>query len=132
MENAQIPDGPQPVSSGEGDPDSSPEEPPAASVEEPSTREMTRFRTFLLIQFLFLVTSPLAGGFHYRLWSMLDTALFVLSIGICTLVFVVETKRGRTIIFRVSASLYLLGVLDMSLNILLSGILGWRGIAPPV
>ena len=64
--------------------------------DEPSATELKRFGTFLVIQGLFLVGSPFAGGFHYSIWSMLDTALFVLSIGICAMGFVLETKSGNS------------------------------------
>ena len=104
----------------------------APSTIEPSPAELTRFKAFLGIQFLFLLASPLAGGFHYKLWSMMDTALLTLSIGLSALAFVLETPKGRRLIFRVAALLYVLGVVDMAINILLSGVLGWRGgIMPP-
>jgi len=95
-----------------------------------SSNEMSRFRSFISIQIIFLVLSPLAGGFHYKFWSMLDTALLLLSIGISSLVLVLDTSNGRKLAFKIAVLLYLLGVLDMSLNILLSGVLGWRGFIP--
>jgi hypothetical protein len=102
-----------------------------ASIEEASPEEMTRLKGFLVIQFLFLLASPLAGGFHYRVWSMLDTALLVLSIGIGALAFVLETRKTRRTVFQVSAVLYVLAVVDMSINVLLSGFLGWQGVGLP-
>lgn len=101
------------------------------SFEEASPEEMTRLKGFLLIQFLFLLASPLAGGFHYRVWSMLDTALLVLSIGIGALAFVLETRKARRRVFKISAILYVLAVIDMSINVLLSGFLGWQGVGLP-
>ncbi|MFH1681589.1 MAG: hypothetical protein ABIH26_13230 [Candidatus Eisenbacteria bacterium] len=101
------------------------------SYEEASPEEMTRLKGFLVIQFLFLLASPLAGGFHYRLWSMMDTALLVLSIGIGALAFVLESKKGRRTVFKISAVLYVFAIIDMSINILLSGILGWQGVGLP-
>ena len=59
---------------------------------------------------------------------MLDSALLVLSIGITGLVFTLDSPSHRKAAFRVAMILYVLGVLDMSLNILLSGVLGWEGI----
>jgi hypothetical protein len=102
---------------------------PIASLEEPSRSELARFRAFIFIQFLFLGASPLTGGFHYSLWSMLDTSLLVLSIGLSALTFVIETREGRRFVFRAAAMIYILGVLDMAINILLSGVLGWKGVS---
>lgn len=131
MDDAQQADKPEePVSLAPGP--AGPPPPPRYPGESPESREYMRLKTFLVIQGLFLVTSPLAGGFHYAMWSMLDTALFVLSIGIAALAFVVETPGSRRFVFRAAAVIYILGVIDMSANILLSGILGWRGtISPP-
>lgn len=94
-----------------------------------STAEMMRLRTFFTIQVLFLLLSPLAGGFHYAVWSMLDTALLLLGIGISSLALVLESERSRRLVIRVAVAVYLLGIVDMSLNVLLSGVLGWRGFA---
>lgn len=66
---------------------------------EPTKSELVRLKAFIFIQVLFLSMSPLAGGFHYSLWSMLDTSLLVLSIGISALAFVVETRPTRRLIF---------------------------------
>ncbi|MBM3320410.1 MAG: hypothetical protein FJY73_07015 [Candidatus Eisenbacteria bacterium] len=108
-----------------------PQAAPSGSIEEASPEEMTRLKGFLVIQFLFLLASPLAGGFHYRVWSMLDTALLVLSIGIGALAFVLETRRARRSVFQISAVLYVLAVVDMSINVLISGFLGWQGVGLP-
>lgn len=83
-------------------------------------------KAFLWIQILFLLASPLTGGFHFKMWSMLDTALLLMSIGITNLAFVVESRQSRRLIFQVSATLYIAGVLDMAINVLMSGVLGWR------
>ena len=101
---------------------------PLTSAEEPSRSELARFRAFIFIQFLFLGASPLTGGFHYKLWSMLDTSLLVMSIGLSALTFVIETREGRRLVFRTSAVIYVMGVLDMAINILMSGVVGWKGI----
>lgn len=96
--------------------------------EEISASEMMRFKAFMVIQVLFLFLSPLCGGFHYALWSMLDTAFLLLGIGISALALVLETRRARKLVFRIAGTLYVLGLVDMSINILLSGVLGWRGL----
>ena len=101
---------------------------PLVSPEEPTRSELARFRAFIFIQFLFLGASPLTGGFHYKLWSMMDTSLLVLSIGLSALTFVIETREGRRLVFRTSAVIYVLGVLDMAINILMSGVVGWKGV----
>ena len=93
-----------------------------------SKPEATRTMIFLAIQAGFLVLSPLTGGGHKTVWSMLDSAILVLSIGITGLVFTLDLPRHRKLAFRVAVVLYILGVLDMSLNIFLSGIFGWKGI----
>jgi len=95
---------------------------------EPTRVELSRFKAFLFIQFLFLGASPLAGGFHLSIWTMLDTSFLVLSIGMSALAFVLETRKGRRLVFRIGAILYALGVLDMAVNILLSGVYGWKGV----
>lgn len=101
---------------------------PAPPSDEPTKVELARFKAFLFIQFLFLGASPLAGGFHFSIWTMLDTSLLVLAIGMSALAFVLESRKGRRLVFRIGASLYALGVLDMAVNILLSGAYGWKGI----
>ncbi len=83
-----------------------------------SRNEMSRMTTFVVIQVFFLLVSPLAGGWQYEVWSMLDSAILVCSIGLTGLMFVLEQKRARAIVFRVAVVLYVLGVLDMSINIL--------------
>lgn len=99
-----------------------------ANFEQPTRTELVRFKAFIFIQILFLGASPLAGGFQYKWWSMMDTSLLVLSIGMSTLAFVLETPAGRRGIFRAAAVLYVFGVLDMAANILLSGVYGWKGV----
>lgn len=100
-----------------------------ASAEEPTGIELARFKTFITIQVIFLCGSPLAGGLRFRPWSMLDTAILVLSIGLSGLAFVMESPAGRRRVLHIAGVMYLLAVLDMSINILLSGILGWKLIA---
>lgn len=97
------------------------------SIDEPTKSELARFRAFIFIQFLFLGASPLTGGFHYSFWSMMDTALLVMSIGLSALTFVIETRDGRRLVFRTAAIIYVMGVIDMAVNILMSGVVGWKG-----
>ena len=48
--------------------------------------EFTRVKVFLGIQAFFLAVSVFTGGFNFKLWSMLDTALMIQSIGVTALV----------------------------------------------
>jgi hypothetical protein len=66
------------------------------------------------------------GGFNFKLWSMLDTALMIQSIGVTALVVVLDEAKHRRLAFRVAIILYLLAVLDMGINVLISGVAGWR------
>ena len=100
-------------------------------VEEPPpqptiTDELTRVKIFLGIQAFFLVVSVFTGGFNFKLWSMLDTALMIQSIGITALVVVLEEARHRRLAFKVAIVIYLLAVLDMGINVCISGVVGWR------
>jgi len=45
-------------------------------------REVKRIITLIVLQVLFLAISPLTGGLHYKMWSMLDGAILVLCIGL--------------------------------------------------
>ena len=93
--------------------------------DEIGERERNRIMTFIAIQVFFLAISPLTGGFNYKVWSMIDSSLLVLSIGITGLTLVLESKRARDVAFRAAVVLYVLAVLDMSVNILVSGWTGW-------
>src|SRR5207244_242762 len=62
--------------------------------------EVTRVKLFLGIQFFFLVLSVFTGGFHFKLWSMLDTALLIQSIGVTGLVVVLEEAKLRRFAFK--------------------------------
>lgn len=100
-------------------------------IEEPkrnaqSMDETTRVKIFLGIQAFFLVVSVFTGGFQYKLWSMLDTALLIQSIGVTGLIVVLEEARLRRLAFRAAIVLYLLALLDMGINVLISGVVGWR------
>ena len=87
---------------------------------------MTRVKLFIGIQTLFLLLSVFTGGFNFKLWSMLDTALLIQSIGITGLVVVLEEARLRRLAFKVAIILYLLGLVDMGINVLISGVVGWK------
>ena len=96
----------------------------------PVADEVTRVKLFIGIQAFFLVVSIFTGGFHFKLWSMLDTALLIQSIGVTGLVVVLEEAPLRRLAFRVAIILYLLGLLDMGINVLISGVVGWQTPAP--
>jgi hypothetical protein len=88
--------------------------------------ELTRVKLFLGIQAFFLVVSVFTGGFNFKLWSMLDTALMIQSIGVTALVVVLEEAGHRKLAFKAAILLYLLAVLDMGVNVLISGVVGWK------
>jgi hypothetical protein len=92
----------------------------------PVADEVTRVKLFIGIQAFFLALSVLTGGFHFQLWSMLDTALLIQSIGVTGLVLVLEEARLRRLAFKSAIVLYLLGLLDMGINVLISGVVGWK------
>jgi hypothetical protein len=92
----------------------------------PVVDEVTRVKLFLGIQAFFLVLSVFTGGFQFKLWSMLDSALLIQSIGVTSLVLVLEEAKLRRLAFKAAILLYLLGVLDMGINVLVSGVVGWR------
>ena len=99
------------------------DEPPPQPV---VTDELTRVKIFLGIQAFFLVVSVFTGGFNFKLWSMLDTALMIQSIGVTALVVVLEEARHRKMAFKVAIILYLLAVVDMGINVCISGVVGWK------
>lgn len=90
--------------------------------------EITRVKTFIWLQLFFLVVSAFTGGFHFKLWSMLDSALLIQSIGISGLVLVLDEGRLRRLAFMVAIIIYILGLLDMGINVLVSGVVGWHSI----
>jgi hypothetical protein len=99
-------------------------EPPRS--QSPLSDELTRVKIFLGIQAFFLAVSVFTGGFNFKLWSMLDTALMIQSIGVTALVVVLDEARHRRLAFRAAIVLYLLAVLDMGVNVLVSGVVGWK------
>ncbi len=88
--------------------------------------ELTRVKIFLGIQAFFLVVSVFTGVFNFKLWSMLDTALMIQSIGVTALVVVLEEPWHRRMAFKTAIVLYLLAVLDMGINVCISGVVGWK------
>lgn len=102
------------------DPRVVPPQPPA--VPGPDSN---RVFLFLLVQTGFLVLSPFAGGFHYKVWSMLDSALLIAAIGVTALALIFDDATTKKAVLRSGVFLYLLGVIDMSVNVLLSGWFGW-------
>jgi hypothetical protein len=99
-------------------------EEPKPSSHDPT--EVTRVKLFLGMQFFFLVVSVFTGGFNFKLWSMLDTALMLQSIGVTSLILVLDDARHRRLAFRVAVIIYLLAILDMGINVLISGVVGWK------
>ena len=99
---------------------------PAPNSESPVADELTRVKIFIGIQVAFLGLSVFTGGFNYKLWSMLDSAFLIQSIGVTALVVVLDEARLRRLAFRTAIILYLLGVLDMGINVLVSGVVGWH------
>jgi hypothetical protein len=92
--------------------------------------ETTRVKVFIWLQLFFLFVSIFTGGFHYKLWSMLDSALLIQSIGITGLVLVLDQPKLRRLAFMTAVILYLLGLLDMGINVLVSGVVGWHSFSP--
>ena len=69
-------------------PDQPPTLPPRQRTGASLRSESMRTVIFLGIQVFFLALSPWTGGFHNKVWSMLDSALLVSAIGMTSLVFV--------------------------------------------
>jgi hypothetical protein len=91
-----------------------------------SRNEIQRYQIFVWIQVFFLAISLITGGFNFTVWSMLDSSILIVSIGVSGLLFVMDEVKYRKNIFNVAIVLYLLAVLDMAVNILISGSVGWR------
>src|SRR4029077_9925264 len=92
--------------------------------DSPPVDELTRVKIFLGIQAFFLFVSVFTGGFHFKLWSMLDTALLIQSIGVTGLITILDSARLRRLAFNTAIILYLLALLDMGINVLVSGVVG--------
>jgi hypothetical protein len=104
--------------------------PPLLNPRTTVADEVTRVKVFIWLQLFFLFVSIFTGGFHYKLWSMLDSALLIQSIGITGLVLVLDQPRLRRVAFMTAIILYLLSLLDMGINVLVSGVVGWHAISP--
>ena len=100
--------------------------PERESTEHLSPQAIDRVKLFIIIQIFFLFVSAFTGGFKFRLWSMLDTALLIQSIGITGLIPVLGDRKSQRLAFHAAIAIYLLAVLDMGVNVLVSGVLGWR------
>lgn len=98
------------------------------AVEQSSRIEMQRYQIFVGIQMFFLIVSLITGGFNFKVWSMLDTSILIISIGVTGLLFVLDDTKLRQTIFYAAIILYLLAVVDMAINILISGAVGWGSI----
>ena len=92
----------------------------------PFRDELARVKMFVGIQVAFLALSVFTGGFNFKLWLMLDSALLIQSIGVTALVLVLDEDKLRRLAFRTAVVLYLLGLLDMGINVLISGVVGWQ------
>ncbi len=88
--------------------------------------DLGRIKLFFWIQVFFLPVSALAGGFHFKVWSMLDTALLIQSVGMTGLAAVLEPGRLRRTVFALAVVLYVAAVIDMGINVVASGVLGWQ------
>jgi hypothetical protein len=56
---------------------------------------------------------------------MLDSALLVLAIGVSSLIYVIDSPNSRRTALYIATTLYMLAIVDMSINILITGWLGW-------
>ena len=98
----------------------------APKAESHAVEEVARVKIFIGIQVAFLALSVFTGGFHFKLWSMLDSALLIQSIGVTALVVVLDEPKLRRFAFKAAVILYLLGLFDMGINVLISGVVGWQ------
>ena len=99
---------------------------PESKPPPPVADEIARVKLFLGLQAFFLVVSGVTGGFQFKLWSMLDSALLIQSIGVTGLVVVLDEPRHRRLAFKAAVVLYLLALFDMGINVLISGVVGWK------
>jgi len=58
------------------------------------------------------------------------SALLIQSIGITRLIVVLDQPRLRRLAFTTAIVLYLLALVDMGINVLISGVVGWRAFSP--
>src|SRR5437899_12465823 len=86
--------------------------PPTQKSTSSVSDEVARVKLFLGLQAFFLVVSVFTGGFQFKLWSMLDTALLIQSIGVTGLVLVLDEAKQRRLAFKAAVLLYLAALLD--------------------
>lgn len=98
----------------------------APGVDEPTTGEKYRTTAFLIIQACFLLVSPLCGGFHNKIWSTLESSLLIIGLGLTGLALILITSKARRRAFRAAVIFYIAGVIDMSVNVLVTGWIGWK------
>ena len=91
----------------------------------PTMSDAERVKLFLTIEMVFLFISFFTGGFHFALWSMMDTALMIQAIGVTALVVVLDQEWMRVLAFRVAVLLYLSSITAMGVAVLISGVVGW-------
>src|SRR6185436_882083 len=101
---------------------------PSMESQLAAANEVARVKLFIGLQMFFLIVSIFTGGFHFKLWSMLDTALLIQSIGVTSLVVVLDSPRLRRLAFNTAIIIYLLGLVDMGVNVLISGVVGWKSL----
>ena len=90
--------------------------------------DAARVKLFLAIQIFFLFMTPFCGGFHFALWSMMDTALMIQAIGITALVVVLDQEWMRVYAFRIAVLFYVSSIMAMGVAVLVSGVVGWSGV----
>jgi len=86
--------------------------------------EMTRVKFFLFIQFFLLVVTIFTAAAFSKLLAMLDTALLIESIGVTSLILVLDEARHRRLAFKAAVVFYLMALFDMGINVLISGVVG--------
>jgi hypothetical protein len=94
----------------------------------PTMSDAARVKMFLIIQLFFLFITPFCGGFHFALWSMMDTALMIQAIGITALVVVLDQEWMRVYAFRIAVLFYVSSIMAMGIAVLVSGVVGWSGV----
>ena len=94
----------------------------------PTMSDAARVKLFLVIQVAFLFITPLCGGFHFALWSMMDTALMMQAIGITALVVILDQEWMRVYAFRIAVLFYVSAIMAMGVAVLVSGVVGWSGV----
>ncbi len=97
----------------------------ASAVRALHDPDAERVKLFLTIQVVFLVISFFCGGFHFALWSMMDTALMIQAIGITALVVVLDQEWMRVLALRIAVLFYLSSITAMGVAVLISGAVGW-------